>query len=187
MLKYMYQFKNNILKAIFFLIVGNEKYSIFMKKTEYQKLGMKFLIVNSIFQDIFGINASFPRIIHFTSKLTSTKNIKYDKFNNNVLMSFANSGNCYYQGINGIEIGNDTIWAPGVKFISANHDPNSFDKHVKSSSIKIGKNVWIGTNVIILPEVKIGDNSIIGAGTVLSKSVPKNSIAYGNPLIIKPK
>ena len=44
-----------------------------------------------------------------------------------------------------------------------------------------GKNVWIGANVIILPGVTIGDNSVIGAGSVVTKDIPANVVAFGNP------
>lgn len=47
--------------------------------------------------------------------------------------------------------------------------------------IKIGNNVWVGTRVIILPGVEIGDNTIIGAGAVVTKSFPKDCIIGGNP------
>ncbi|MGH7245867.1 MAG: acyltransferase [Candidatus Levyibacteriota bacterium] len=50
-----------------------------------------------------------------------------------------------------------------------------------SKPIKIGKYVWIGTHAIILPGVTIGDNAVIGAGTVVTKSVPANCIVVGNP------
>ena len=92
------------------------------------------------------------------------------------------SGNCYIQAINGIEIGDRTIFAPGLKMISADHDIKIINKHINTSPIKIGKDCWIGANVIILPEVIIGDNTIIGAGTVVTKSFPDvNQIIVGNP------
>ncbi|MBQ2259669.1 MAG: sugar O-acetyltransferase, partial [Spirochaetales bacterium] len=47
--------------------------------------------------------------------------------------------------------------------------------------IKVGNNVWIGTGTIILAGVEIGDGSIVGAGSVVTKSIPSNVIAYGNP------
>ncbi len=50
-----------------------------------------------------------------------------------------------------------------------------------SKPVKIGKNVWIGASCTILPGVCIGDNSIIGAGSVVTKSIPKNAIVVGNP------
>ncbi|OFL47584.1 MULTISPECIES: DapH/DapD/GlmU-related protein [Nosocomiicoccus] len=52
-------------------------------------------------------------------------------------------------------------------------------------SITIGKNTMIGANVTVLPGVTIGDNVLVGAGSVVSKDIPDNSIAYGNPLVIK--
>lgn len=51
--------------------------------------------------------------------------------------------------------------------------------------INIGNNTMIGANVTILPGVTIGDNVLVGAGSVVSKDIPSNSLAYGNPLIIK--
>jgi maltose O-acetyltransferase len=47
--------------------------------------------------------------------------------------------------------------------------------------VKIEDNVWIGGGVIILPGVTIGKNSVIGAGSVVTRSIPRNSIAFGNP------
>ena len=47
--------------------------------------------------------------------------------------------------------------------------------------IKIGNNVWIGGNVIVLPGVNIGDNVVIGAGSVVTKDIPANCVAVGNP------
>ena len=47
--------------------------------------------------------------------------------------------------------------------------------------IKVGNNVWFGGNVVVLPGVSIGDNSVIGAGAVVTKNIPPNVIAVGNP------
>lgn len=53
--------------------------------------------------------------------------------------------------------------------------------HVEGKNILLKKGVWIGANVIILPGVTIGENAVIGAGSVVTKSVPENSIFAGNP------
>ncbi len=47
--------------------------------------------------------------------------------------------------------------------------------------IKIGNNVWIGGNVVVLPGVTIGDNTVIGAGSIVVKDIPANVVAVGNP------
>ena len=54
-------------------------------------------------------------------------------------------------------------------------------------AVTIGINVWIGGNCTILPGVTIGDNSVIGAGSVVTKDVPANVLAYGNPCQLKKK
>ncbi len=50
-----------------------------------------------------------------------------------------------------------------------------------SFPIRIGSNVWIGANVVILPDVTIGDNSVIGAGSIVTKDIPANVVAFGSP------
>jgi len=67
-----------------------------------------------------------------------------------------------------------------------NESPQKFNyKNIKNKPIIISDNVWIGRNALILKGVTIGKNSIIGANTTVTKSIPKNSIAVGNPAIIK--
>lgn len=134
------------------------------------------LIMNFIFQKVFDINNSIPWSVHYTStvqgKITLGKN---------VWRSFASSGGCYIQAANGIEIGDDTIFAPGVKMISSNHNPGNFESWIVTNPIRIGKNCWIGTNAVILPGIELGDNVIVGAGAVVTKSFPAGSVVVGNP------
>ncbi len=83
-----------------------------------------------------------------------------------------------------IEIGDDCLFAPNVQIYAAAHpiDPIIRKKGLEfSKPITIGKNVWIGGSVIILPGVTIGDNCTIGAGSVVSKNIPENVVAVGNP------
>ncbi|MEG2632990.1 MAG: DapH/DapD/GlmU-related protein, partial [Oscillospiraceae bacterium] len=51
----------------------------------------------------------------------------------------------------------------------------------KTAPVHIGNNVWIGGGAIILPGVTIGDNAVIGAGSVVTKDIPSNTVAVGNP------
>jgi acetyltransferase-like isoleucine patch superfamily enzyme len=82
------------------------------------------------------------------------------------------SGNCYFQAINGIRIGDDTIIAPGVKMISSNHDFVKLNSHQTAKPIVIGNKCWIGANAVILPGVCLGDHTIVAAGAIVTKSFP---------------
>ncbi len=129
-----------------------------------------------IYQKLLRINSRVPWPVHFTSYVTGHENISFGS-----KCSPGSSLHQYIQGINGIKMGNNVLMAPGVTIISANHDMTEFDKHVKAEPITIGDNVWIGANAIILPGVKIGSNTVIGAGSVVTKDIPNNSIAAGVP------
>ena len=133
-------------------------------------------LVNKFCQNVLDINNDIPWMVHFTSRVTGEITI-----GENVWISFAVSGGCYIQGINGIIIGDNTVFAPGVKIISSNHDHQDLDKFIPKEEIKIGRNCWIGANAIILPGVKLGDHVVIGAGSVVTQDIPYHSIAAGNP------
>lgn len=134
-------------------------------------------------QKIFRLNPKANWPVHFTSKIINPENIK-----KGILCDPGDNLNNYIQASNGITFGNNIELGPGVKIISSNHKKNNFRKHTENNPIKIGSNVWIGTNSVILPEVNIGNNVIIGAGSVVTKNIPSNSIAAGNPCeIIKQK
>jgi acetyltransferase-like isoleucine patch superfamily enzyme len=133
-------------------------------------------IINFIFQKIFRINSTVPFMVHFTSIVNGEIKIGKD-----VVKYLANSSGCYIQGINGIEIGDNTIFAPGVKIISANHNQEDLNMHIKTNPILIGKGCWIGTNAVILPGVQLGDNVKVGAGSVVTKSFGDNVTIAGVP------
>lgn len=83
-----------------------------------------------------------------------------------------------------VRIGANAQIAPNVSIYTAGHPvhPDSRNSGYEYGiSITIGDNVWIGGNVCILPGVTIGDNVVIGAGSVVTKDIPDNVIAAGNP------
>ena len=83
-----------------------------------------------------------------------------------------------------IYIGDSTMIGPNVTLCTTGHpaDPQLREMVAHYSlPIHIGRNVWIGSNAVILPGVTIGDNSIIGAGAVVTRDIPANVIAVGNP------
>jgi acetyltransferase-like isoleucine patch superfamily enzyme len=81
----------------------------------------------------------------------------------------------------GIHIGKNTLIAGGVKILSHDHCKRVRNNQPYLVHTYIGENCFIAVNAIILPGVKIGNQSIIGAGSVVTKNVPSNSIVAGNP------
>ncbi|MGP7818492.1 sugar O-acetyltransferase [Niallia sp. 01092] len=99
-------------------------------------------------------------------------------------------GNNFYAGYNctildiaEVRIGDDCMIGPNVGLYTAGHsiEPKNRNKNGYAIPINIGNNVWIGGSSVILPGITIGDNSIVAAGSVVTKDVPKNSVVAGNP------
>ena len=121
-------------------------------------------------------------------------------FENNAILAPRNGkiiiGNNVFIGTNvliqsfdnvSIEIGEDTKIAKDTNIFASNHNIDNLDTRYKEEvgiGIRIGKNVWIGSRVIILDGVNIGEFSIIGAGSVVTKDVPPYTIWAGNPAVI---
>jgi len=133
-------------------------------------------LINFFVQRILDNNNNVPWMVHFTSRVVG--NITIGK---NVWTSFALSGGCYIQGWNGVKIDDDTIFAPGVKIISANHNKDDFSVCDSAPPVQIGKRCWIGANAVILPSVNLGDDCIVGAGSVVTESFPSKSVIAGVP------
>ena len=83
-----------------------------------------------------------------------------------------------------VEFGDNVFVGPNCGFYAAEH-PLDFKTRIKgleyAKPIKIGNNVWFGGNVVVLAGVTIGENSVIGAGSVVTKDIPSNCVAVGNP------
>lgn len=83
-----------------------------------------------------------------------------------------------------IYIGDRCMFGPNVTVATAGHpvEPNLRSRGLQFNiPVRIGKNVWVGAGAMILPGVTIGDNSVIGAGSVVTKDIPANCVAVGNP------
>ncbi|KPH50760.1 acetyltransferase [Helicobacter pullorum] len=94
---------------------------------------------------------------------------------------FVNSA-CTFMDRGGIYIDDEVFIGPKVNLITINHDINPFNRNTTiCKPIHIEKRVWIGVAATILPGVRIGENSIIGANAVVTKDVPSNTIVGGNP------
>lgn len=92
--------------------------------------------------------------------------------------------NCVILDCAKVTFGSHVFIAPNCCFSTAGHplDVRQRNEGLEfASPILVGNNVWIGANVTVLPGVKIGDNAIIGAGSVVTKNIPPNVVALGNP------
>lgn len=152
----------------------------------------------NIYKKIFTIVYTF-----FDDKLTYISNIRWRSlvkvFGSNVIIlsgtkiiaphnleigDFTWIGhNCFIMAGANISIGKWCQIANNVIITTTNHkiDGNKYYGNVVVKEIFIGDNVWIGSNSIILPGIKIGDNSVIAAGAVVTKDVPSNKIYAGVP------
>jgi len=96
---------------------------------------------------------------------------------------FVNYG-CMFLDCNLITIGDDVQIAPGVHIYTALHplDATSRKSGLEAAQpVFIGNNVWLGGGCMVCPGVRVGDNSVIGAGSVVVSDVPANRLAVGNP------
>lgn len=103
-------------------------------------------------------------------------------------------GNKFFSNINlcildcsTVTIGDNVLIGPNVGIYTVGH-PLDLDERRKgieiAKPIQIGNDVWIGGHTCVLPGVSIGDGSIVGAGSVVTKDIPANSIAQGNPCTV---
>lgn len=167
------------------------------------------IIIDIIKTKIFFYNLNC-KLIRFPFEIYGIKNIsikkglstgrycKIESYNNENNISIYIGENCHLNdsvhiaALNSIIIGNNVLIASRVFITDLNHgdysihsecDPESIvsERKLSYKPVKIGNNVWIGESVAILPGVNLGDNCIVGANSVVTKSFEKNSIIAGNP------
>lgn len=83
-----------------------------------------------------------------------------------------------------VEIGDNVLFAPNVSIYTAGHPlhPDSRNSGYEyGRQVRIGHNVWLGGNVVVNPGVSIGDNAVVGSGSVVTRDIPADSLAAGNP------
>lgn len=130
------------------------------------------------FQKILGFNRHISAPINPSTRLNSLENlhIHSDQLDN------LQSPGCYFQNPEAhIKIDLGTIIGPNVCIITRNHNFDDFDSYDSSEPVEIGKKCWIGANSVILPGISIGDNVIIAAGSIVTKSFSGPCVIGGNP------
>lgn len=167
-------------------IINRFGFLLFWLRWFYSKakgIDYAYLLYTFFPQKILRINGNVKWPVHFTSRVLYANKIKVGNRSAPGLNS-----HCYIQGRGGIIIGHNLRMGPGVGLISANHDIEDYDQWNHTEPIIIGNNVWLGMNVVVMPGVKIGDNTVIGSNSTVTKNIQPNSIAAGCPCkVIKSK
>lgn len=91
--------------------------------------------------------------------------------------------NCTFYDLGGLDIADDVMIGPNVNIVTSGHpiEPSRRHSFVVAKPIAIEKNVWIATGSTIIGGVTIGENSVVAAGSVVARNVPRNTLVGGNP------
>ena len=92
--------------------------------------------------------------------------------------------NCIILDVGPVIIGDNVMFGPNVSLLTAGHPVHPVSRnsgYEYGLGITIGNNVWIGGHTVVNPGVSIGDNAVIGSGSVVTKNIPENVVAAGNP------
>src|SRR5687767_14907179 len=91
--------------------------------------------------------------------------------------------NCVVLDVCRVTIGDYTLFGPAVQILTATHPMDAALRRTEESGkpIAIGSDVWVGAGALVLPGVTIGSRSVIGAGSVVTRDVPDDVLAAGNP------
>lgn len=142
-----------------------------------REMSVGFYFSDWLFRKILRQNADTTWAIHHTSTIHSPAKIKKGK---NVYPG--DSPGVYINAANGIEIGDYTNLGPNVGLVSSNHDLINNELHTPTQPIIIGKFCWLGMGAVILPGVTLGDFTIVGAGSIVTKNFKEGyCVIAGNP------
>ena len=135
---------------------------------EESSLGWTWCWRNLWMQKVKGINRDIPFPVFFRNEVSSAENLVFDPDDLNDFNAFG----CYFQNFAAkIVIGKGSYIAPNVGLVTANHVLTDLEQHQPGKDIVLGKNCWIGMNSTVLPGVVLGDHTVVGAGSVVTKSV----------------
>ncbi|PJE00528.1 MAG: transferase [Leptospira sp.] len=179
--------KEILLNLEFFISLAPGSIGNFLRRLYYKirlkSLGEKttfsqFIVIESPENITINNNSSIGSYNFFTANGGEIEIGKQVSFNRNVHLNASVGGK--------ISLGDYCLIAPNVVMRTANHNYDEIQKPIRFQGHTIGNiilenNVWIGSNVVILKDVRIGEGSIIASGSVVTKSIPPNVIAGGIP------
>lgn len=139
--------------------------------------GINFYVIDFLFRRVLRQNSKVKWAIHHTSTIHVPSKLTVG------LGTFPGvSPNVYIAANNGIEIGDFTSIGPSVSLISANYD--TYNKGIVQEGLpmKIGNHCWLGSHIVVMPEIVLGDFTMVGAGSIVTKSFPDGyCVISGNP------
>jgi acetyltransferase-like isoleucine patch superfamily enzyme len=173
-------------------IVFNQLYSLY-KLNEFKKIGSNFYLQYPLYLDggkNITIGDSFSCGQRF--RIDTFDEFLGDKFMPEIIIgdNVSIQKDCHIGAINKIVIGNNVLVASKVYLSDHSHGeitkevldlPPAKRRLFSKGPVVIEDNVWLGESVVVLPNVTIGENCIVGANSVVTKSMPKNCIVAGNP------
>jgi len=181
-------FQRRILKRIgrklrlpmkLFLMLFFDKKYLCGRHFEESMAGYFWAFASIWHRSIFRLAPPLPFPVNSRAYVSNPKNVEFhpDDLNN-----FQSSG-IYLQNFAAkISLGRGCYIAPNVGMITANHDPHNLDVHLPGNAIILGEGCWIGMNSVLLSGVTLGDRTIVGAGSVVTKSFPSGyCVIAGNP------
>lgn len=142
-------------------------------------MGWKWVWRSLWTQKLLGYNRSTRWPVSPFITIINPQNLTFDPNDMNNFQGFGN----YFQNFSGqIIIGRGTWIARNVGIITANHDPADPDRHLPGKDVVLGQSCWIGMNSVILPGVVLGDHTVVGAGSIVTKSFSEgHCVIAGNP------
>lgn len=176
MMNWVNESKKRILRSILKKKIKNIGQNVYIKK-RYTITGGKYVVIGNNVSILEG--ASIYCVDHYNGATYTPKVIIGDGVYANRFLSICCASH--------VEIGNNTFLGPFVTITDENHgmDPSSSVcfglQTLITKPVIIGSNCWIGEKVTILPGVSIGDDCVVGAGSVVTKSIPEKCVACGNP------
>ncbi|MBO4733889.1 MAG: acyltransferase [Clostridia bacterium] len=142
--------------------------------------GWRYVKEDWFVQKVLGYQRHIPYPVSWRMQVMNWENIHFDV---NDISNFQKCGSYFQAAADAhIYIGSGTCIAANVGLITANHDLYDLNKAAPGKDIVIGKNCWIGMNSVILPGVVLGDHTVVGAGSIVTKSFEDGyCVIAGNP------
>lgn len=142
--------------------------------------GWKWVVRGILFQKVLRFNRNVPWPVSPLNTISWGRNITFHPDDINMFNEMTGK---YFQNFAArITIGKGTWIASNVGIITANHDPNDLTRHLPGAEVVIGESCWIGMNAVILPGVRLGPHTVVGAGSIVTHSFPEgHCVIAGNP------